>query len=141
MGELNLQPSEEEIRFISKALDDFNFAIVENENHTLLNIVRYDQNGNIIGGLLGGTYWGWLYVDRLWVEKDYRKKGIGSQLLKEAENEAVTRGCENAHLDTMSFQALGFYKKHKYKVKAVIKDIPKGHKKYILIKRLKLRNK
>lgn len=102
-----------------------------------MNIVKYDNEGNIIAGLLGGTYWGWLYIDRLWVKKDFRKKGIGSLLLIEAEKEALERGCEYAHLDTMSFQALNFYKKHKYKVKTTINNIPKGHKKFILIKNLK----
>jgi GNAT superfamily N-acetyltransferase len=71
--------------------------------------------------LLGGTYWGWLYVSILWIDEKYRKNGIGSKLLKDAETEALRRGCEYAHLDTMSFQALGFYKKKKYRVKTVIK--------------------
>ena len=78
-----------------------------------------------------------MYVDRLWINEKYRKKGLGSELLEEAEKEAKKRGCHFAHLDTMSFQALGFYKRHRYKVKAVIKDIPQGHKKYIMIKKLK----
>lgn len=141
MINMNFNPTEEEIRIVSKALDDFNFEIVENENHKVLNIVKYDDEGNIIAGLLGGTYWGWLYIDRLWVKRDYQKSGIGSSLLIEAEKEALVRGCEYAHLDTMSFQALDFYKKHKYKVKTTINNIPKGHKKYLLIKKLKKEKK
>ena len=138
MININFEPTEDEIKIVSKALDDYNFEIVENENHRVLNIIAYDNEGNIIGGLLGGTYWGWLYIDRLWVKKDFRKMGIGSFLLIEAEKEALARGCKYAHLDTMSFQALDFYKKYKYKVKATIKNIPKGHKKYILVKKLKI---
>ena len=137
MDNISFDPTEEEVKIVSKALDDYNFEIVENENHKKLNIVKYDKEGNIIAGLLGGSYWGWLYIDRLWVKKEFRKKGIGSSLLITAEKEALVRGCEYAHLDTMSFQALDFYKKHKYKVKTTIKNIPKGHKKYILVKKLK----
>ena len=135
--DLNFNPNEDEIKFLSDSLDEYNFRLVEKDNHQLLNIVKYDDYENIIGGLIGGTYWGWLYVDRLWIKDSYRKKGIGSSLLEEAEKEAIRRGCCFAHLDTMSFQALGFYKKNHYKVKTVIKDIPKGYKKYILIKKLK----
>ena len=136
-NKLNFTPNADEIKFIVDSLDEYNFCIVENDNHQLLNIVTYDDNNHIIGGLIGGTYWGWMYVDRLWINEKYRKKGLGSELLEEAEKEAKKRGCHFAHLDTMSFQALGFYKRHRYKVKAVIKDIPQGHKKYIMIKKLK----
>jgi ribosomal protein S18 acetylase RimI-like enzyme len=135
--DLNFNPNEDEIKFIVESLDEYNFHLVEKDNHQLLNIVKYDENNHIIGGLIGGTYWGWMYVDRLWIKENYRKKGLGSELLEEAEKEAMRRGCCFVHLDTMSFHALGFYRKHHYKVKAVIKDIPKGHKKYIMIKKLK----
>jgi GNAT superfamily N-acetyltransferase len=32
-----------------------------------------------------------MYVDVLWVQEDYRRKGIGSKLLAEAEKEAISR--------------------------------------------------
>jgi len=63
--------------------------------------------------------------------------GLGSKLLKAAEAEAKGRGCGFAHLDTMSFQAKGFYEKNGYSVKYEIKDIPKGFSKYLMIKELK----
>ena len=106
------------------------------DGHTPLNIIEYDADGKIIGGLLGGTYWGWMYVDILWVEENHRKKGIGSKLLSKAETEAIGRGCHHVHLDTMSWQAPDFYKKHGYEVIAVLPDIPKGNQKYLLQKDL-----
>lgn len=60
---MNINPTENEVAYIRESLDRFNRAIVGDDGHTPLNIVEYDSDGNIIGGLLGGTYWGWMYVD------------------------------------------------------------------------------
>ena len=133
---MNSNPSKEEIAFVRKSLLQFNNNCVGNDNHTPLNFVEYDSNGNIIAGILGGTYWGWMYVDILWVHENHRKKGIGTKLLLEAEKEAVRRGCHHVHLDTMSWQAPKFYKKHGYEIIGVLPDIPSGNQKYLLMKAL-----
>ena len=133
---MNHNPSKKEIDFVRESLLQFNNDCVGKDNHTPLNLVEYDSNGNIIAGILGGTYWGWMYVDILWVHESHRKKGIGTKLLLEAEREAVQRGCHHVHLDTMSWQAPEFYKKHGYEVIAVLPDIPSENQKYLLIKTL-----
>ena len=133
---MNYNPTEKEISFINRALEKFNEKKVGSDNHQLLNIIEYDENGNIIGGILGGTYWGWMHIDILWVHENFRKKGIGSLLLKSAEEEAYKRGCHSVHVDTMSWQAPEFYKKHGYKMISELNDIPTGYKKYHLIKEL-----
>ena len=133
---MNVNPTENEIEFVRNALGKFNTDIVGEDGHTPISIVEYDNNGNIIGGILGGTYWGWMYVDILWVHTDHRGKGIGSQLLAEAEAEAVHRGCHHVHLDTMSWQAPEFYEKHGYTLIGSHPDIPNGHQKHLLMKAL-----
>ena len=133
---MNANQTEREIEYIRASLYDFNKKIVGDDGHTPLNIVEYDGQGNIVGGILGGTYWGWMYIDILWVQEDCRHKGIGSKILTEAEKEAVRRGCHHVHLDTMSWQAPEFYKKHGYEVIGVLPDIPSGNQKYLLMKAL-----
>ena len=133
---MNIFPTENEIKYIREALNQFNNEIVGEDGHTPLNIVEYDENGNTIGGILGGTYWGWMYVDILWVHEDYRKQGIGSKLLSMAEQEAIRRGCHHVHLDTMSWQAPEFYQRHGYEVIGILPDIPNGNQKYLLQKDL-----
>lgn len=133
---LNFDPPKNEIELVRAALTAFNDAAVGQDGHTALNIVKYDNDGNVIGGILGGTYWGWLYIDILWVAEAHRGKGLGSKLLDEAEKEAILRGCHHAHLDTMSWQAPGFYKKHGYETIGVLPDIPKGNRKHLLMKKL-----
>lgn len=136
---MNINPSENEIKYVRDALFKYNEERVEKDGHTPLNIVEYDADGNIIGGILGGTYWGWMYIDIMWVREDHRRKGLGSKLISEAEKEAVRRGCHHVHVDTMSWQAPEFYKKHGYEVIGVLPDIPKGNEKYLLMKALQER--
>lgn len=131
---MNIKPSESEIEYIREALNQFNKDAVGDDGHTPINIVKYDGNGNIIGGILGGTYWRWLYIDILWVQENHRKKGIGSALLYEAEKEAIRKGCHHVHLDAMSWQASDFYTKHGYSVIGVLPDIPNGNQKHLLMK-------
>lgn len=133
---MNNNPTKEEIKKVYAELVRFNTEHTGSDDHTPLNIVEYDEFGNIIGGILGGTYWGWLYVDILWVHENHRRSGIGSKLLAEAEKEAKSRGCHHVHLDTMSWQAPEFYKKHGYTVVGILPDIPKGNQKYLLMKEL-----
>lgn len=133
---MNYNPSKKETELIREALFEFNREKVGDDGHTPLNIVEYDADGNIIGGILGGTYWGWMYVDILWVHENHRGKGIGAKLLTEAETEAKARGCHHVHLDTMSWQAPKFYEKHGYSVIGILPDIPKGNQKYLLMKAL-----
>jgi ribosomal protein S18 acetylase RimI-like enzyme len=129
-------PDETEIEFVKNGLKEFNDAIVGDDDHRLVNFVVKNERNEIVAGLIGGTYWGWLYVDRFWIREEYRKRGLGKKLLAMAEKEAIKRGCEFAHLDTMSFQALGFYQKQGYEVRCELKDLPRGHSKYLLVKRL-----
>ena len=133
---MNTHPTEKEIKYIRDSLNRFNQEIVGNDGHTPIQIVESDSNGNIIGGILGGTYWGWMYIDILWVDENHRQKGIGSCLLRGAEEEAKRRGCHHVHLDTMSWQAPGFYKKQGYEIIGIIPDIPTGNQKYLLMKTL-----
>ena len=133
---MNLSPKENEIQYVRESLNQFNKGIVGDDGHTPLSIVEYDNDGNVIGGILGGTYWGWMYIDILWVHEEHRNRGIGSCLLSRAEQEAVRRGCHHVHVDTMSWQAPGFYQKHGYELIGILPDIPQGNQKYLLMKAL-----
>lgn len=99
-----------------------------------LHILVRDDAGSVIGGLIGATYWGWLVVEILWLDEAIRGQGTGGQLLAMAETEAIRRGCHAAHLDTMSFQALDFYRDRGYHVFGQLDDLPRGHTRYFLMK-------
>ncbi len=131
---MNHNPTNEEVDYINRSLMEFNDKKVGPDNHELLNIVEYDDNGKVIAGILGGTYWGWMHIDILWVDEKYRRSGIGSKLLKAAEDEAICRGAHSVHVDTMSWQAPEFYKKHGYRIIGELENIPAGNKKFHLVK-------
>lgn len=133
---MNFNPSQKEIDFLNASLARFNDEKAGPDNHELLNIVEYDDDKNVIAGLLGGTYWGWMHIDILWVDELHRGQGLGSKLLLAAEEEARRRDCHSVHVDTMSWQAPEFYKKHGYKIISELEDIPKGNKKFHLVKDL-----
>jgi GNAT superfamily N-acetyltransferase len=133
---LEESPAPEDTRFVFDSLQKFNFGIVGDDNHHSLAIFLRDNEGHIVGGLLGDTYWGWLYVSILWIEESLRGQGYGDKLLGLAEQEAIARGCKHAHLDTFDFQALPFYEKRGYTVYGVLDDLPEGHKRLFLQKKL-----
>jgi GNAT superfamily N-acetyltransferase len=131
------KPDPVDAKFVQDRLREYNISKVgDDDHHQTLGIFLRDPEGNIMGGLLGDTYWGWLYVSTLWIDDRLRGQGYGENLLASAEQEAVRRGCHHAHLETMSFQALPFYAKHGYIVFGVLDDLPAGHKKYYLQKKL-----
>ena len=132
--------SEDDRRKVMDGLLAHNKAQTGDINYENLNFVLRDANGEVVGGLLGEVYWGWLHVDILWVDERFRKGGLGQKLMDAAEHEAAQRGCHSAFLDTFSFQALPFYLKLGYEIFGELTDFPPGHGRYFLKKKL-TRNK
>lgn len=135
---LSLEPdaSIEDVGFVEQGLRDFNNRIIKDDGFQPITIFLRKKDRTITGGLLADLYWGWLYIRILWVDEQYRGKGYGDKLLIKAEEEAVKRGCHAIHLDTMSFQARPFYEKHGYQVFGQLDDLPVGHQRIFLWKRL-----
>jgi hypothetical protein len=40
-----------------------------------------DEQGALVGGLIGLIYWGWLVIDVMALEPHVRRQGLGSELL------------------------------------------------------------
>jgi ribosomal protein S18 acetylase RimI-like enzyme len=95
-----------------------------------------DDAGVIRAGISGYTWGGCCYVSYLWIDERDRGLGLGSALLRAAEEHAVTKGCAVMLLASHSFQAPGFYERHGYERQAVIHDHPVGYTSVFLAKRL-----
>ena len=70
-----------------------------------------DANEKIKGGCSGYIFYGCLYVDLLWIDKLLRGKHYGTNLMKDVEKLAEENKCHFMVVNTMDFEALGFYKK------------------------------
>jgi GNAT superfamily N-acetyltransferase len=133
---LETSPDPAACEAVVRGLTEYNQQQAGDLNHLPLAIFVRDEAGAVVAGLLGDTYWGWLAVNLLWVEAAWRGRGYGRTLLHTAEAEALHRGCANAHLDTLDFQALGFYLKEGYTVFGELHGLPPGHTRYYLQKAL-----
>lgn len=95
-----------------------------------------DDAGRLLGGIVASIAWGWLYVDRLWVDDAHRRRGHGRRLLVAAEAYAREHGCAGVHLDTFGDDALPFYLQLGYEVWGTLDGLPPGGCKHALKKRL-----
>lgn len=137
---LETQSAPEDIAAVREGLFAYSRRFFADDSRQELNIFIRDTAGQVVGGLLGETFWGWLHVNILWLDESVRGLGNGTELLAMAEAEAIKRGCRFAYLDTLSFQARPFYEKRGYTLWGVLPDFPPGHTHYYLKKELSTEN-
>jgi GNAT superfamily N-acetyltransferase len=123
---------------VSRSLSEFNDAGAgQSAGYRHLAILATDrQTGETIGGLWAGTSFSHLHIHLLFVSESMRGTGLGRELMRRAEEEAIRRKCTGSWLDTFSFQARGFYERLGYTVFGTIEDYPPGHSRFFLKKSL-----
>lgn len=128
-------PAEADETFLRRSLLADNRDFLGEADHRALGLILRHE-GAVVGGLIGETGRSVLFVDVLWLARDWRRRGQGSRLLSAAEAEALRRGCRTAWLDTYDFQARPFYERHGYAMFAELDDLPGGHRRWFMKKRL-----
>ena len=134
--DLTSQPSAEEEKAVRDTLWEANAAFGFPRDRQGLSLLLRDAAGAVVGGLIGSTGWGWLYIENLVVPEALRGAGWGRRLMAAAEAEARRRGCTGMRLDTYSFQARGFYERQGFAVVGQIEDCPPGATRFCMTKRL-----
>jgi GNAT superfamily N-acetyltransferase len=110
--ELTEDPPPDALQKMWAPLLKFNEHAVGNASARPLAILLKEPTADeLIGGLWARSLWGSLYIDIMFVPETLRRNGIGTSLLRQAEQEAIRRGCRNMWTDTYAFQALPFYEK------------------------------
>ena len=132
----NDRPEPAAIGVIGQGIHAYNEEMGGQQHYQSLCFFLHGPKDEIVGGLIGATYWDWFYIDLLWVTEELRGQGYGPRLLAEAETEARQRGAKNAFLDTFSFQAPDFYRAQGYVVFGELPDFPAGHTRYYMQKQL-----
>lgn len=119
---------------------------ITNEAHRLFKLDKIkhivfkhkDKSGKSVGGLCCYEFYGTLLIDVLWIEENCRKQGIGTNLLKKAEEYALSKKLQKISVSTMEcWNAVNFYKKNGFHIEFVKTGFSNGLKQYFLAKDLK----
>ncbi|MGW1196632.1 GNAT family N-acetyltransferase [Streptomyces sp. NPDC002536] len=130
-------PKPTDVSLISDALDRFNIDTTAiDDRRPLAVLVRDSPTRQVIGGLTGRTSLGLFFLDLFFLPRELRGGGLGSEILRRAENEARARGCRMAVLYTISFQAPGFYAKHGWRRLGEVPCDPPGTSRVFMTKDL-----
>ena len=121
---------------IGGGINAFNDQHAGDDHAKNICFVIKNEDEEIVGGVIGTTYWEWLSIELMWIREDLRGQGLGQKLLDLVEDEAGKNGAKQAFLDTFSFQAPGFYQKNGYESFGQLRDFPKGHIRYFMTKKL-----
>jgi GNAT superfamily N-acetyltransferase len=128
--------SEADLNVVFEGLRSYNAGRMGDPGYSPLHLLLRDGDGAVRGGLAGDVYLGWLFVRYLWVAEEHRGGGYGERLLREAEDEARSRGCHAIWLDTFSFQAPDFYRRLGFQEFGRLDDYPTGHARHFFWKHL-----
>jgi ribosomal protein S18 acetylase RimI-like enzyme len=118
-------PRPEDVSRLSDHLYQFNADVTGIHDGRWLAIFVRDAAGEIEAGLHGWTWGGTGFVQTLWVREDLRHRGLGARLLAAAEREIARRGCREIQLDTHTYQAPDFYRRHGYQAIAELPGWPR----------------
>jgi GNAT superfamily N-acetyltransferase len=130
-------PDAGDVALISDALDQFNVEETGIEDlRPLAVLVKDPETKRVVGGLTGRTSLGLLFVDLVYLPPALRGSGIGSEILRLAEEEGRRRGCRTAVLYTISFQAPGFYQRNGWRVFGEVPCDPPGTSRVYMTKYL-----
>lgn len=131
-------PTPEQQRVIDSGLARFNAEQAGySDSRDLAILVSDPATQQVVGGLLGRTSLGILFVDLFYLPDALRGQQLGSRVLAAAEDEARRRGCSAAVLYTISFQAPGFYERQGYRAFGTIACDPPGTSRVFMTKPLK----
>ncbi|KAA3448658.1 GNAT family N-acetyltransferase [Mesorhizobium sp. SARCC-RB16n] len=134
--ETTANPLPEELAFLSERLTAFNDSDVGPSQRKALAVFVRDEDGAVVAGISGYTAWGWLYVQWLWVDERLRGQHMAGQMLDAAEQEAASRGCHGALIDTFSPNAAKVYQRQGYQPFGSLADFPVGRSRIFLQKKL-----
>ncbi len=95
------------------------------------------DDGVLAGVCVVSFFWGVVHIKYLYVTEKYRKKGLGTNLVNQAIKYGLENKCSFALVETMSYQALDFYKKMGFYLEFTQKGFSYGTSLHHLRKELK----
>jgi GNAT superfamily N-acetyltransferase len=122
---------------IAGGLNRFNDDVTGISDRRPLVVALQDpESGETIGGAIGRTSLGLLFLDLFFVPEALRGAGLGTEILRLFEDEGRQRGCRSAVLYTISFQAPDFYARNGWRRFGEIACDPPGTSRIFMTKLL-----
>ncbi|MED5595641.1 GNAT family N-acetyltransferase [Janthinobacterium sp. P210006] len=122
---------------ILEGLNAYNDAITGYQDRQVLSVVVRDRDSQrVLGGAMGRTSLGLLFLDLFYLPAALRGLGLGSRILQQFEEEGRRRGCASAVLYTISFQAPEFYERRGWRRFGEIACSPEGTSRVFMNKTL-----
>ena len=136
MKRATVELNEEQISGIYESLAAFDRKHIGYRLDGSVNI-GIEVDGRLIAGLNGCmTAYRIFYIDTVFVEEEYRRQGVGTELLREAEKRAEALGANLIRLDTFNWQGREFYKKLGYEEAGGYSSAEDGFSEYFFVKRI-----
>lgn len=122
---------------IGDGLDRFNaLQTGYSDKQPLAVVVKHPDTGQVLGGAVGRSSLGLLFLDLFYLPESLRGSGLGTQILLAFEAEGRRRNCRSAVLYTISFQAPGFYERNGWHIFGEIPCEPPGTSRVFMTKAL-----
>ena len=128
--------NEEQVEDIETRLNTFDEDHIACKMNGCIQI-GIEENGKLIAGLDACiTAFKILYVSTVFVDEEYRRKGIGTELIREMEKRAAAMGINTIRLDTFNWQGKEFYEALGYKSAGHYDNDEDGYSEYFFLKRI-----
>lgn len=128
--------TEEQAGEIETRLEEFDEEYITYKMNGFIRIGMED-NGRLIAGLDACvTAFRILYVSTVFVDEEYRRKGVGEKLIREMEKRAAAMGINTIRLDTFDWQGKEFYEALGYQSAGHYDNAEDGYSEYFFLKRI-----
>lgn len=128
--------TEEQAEDIEERLEAFDESYITYKMDGEIQI-GIEDDGKLVAGLDACvTNFKVLYVSTVFVDEEYRRKGLGARLMREMEKRAAAMGVNNIRLDTYDWQGKEFYETLGYECVGHYDNKEDGFSEYFYLKKL-----
>ena len=131
-----IELTEEQVEDIEERLSTYDEQYITYKMDGCIQI-GIEEDGKLIAGLDACiTAFKILYVSTVFVDEEYRRKGIGARLIREMEKRAAGMGINTVRLDTFDWQGKEFYEALGYQQVGSYTNADDGYSEYFYLKRI-----
>ena len=128
--------NQEQVEDIEERLEDFDESYITYKMDGEIQI-GIEDDGKLVAGLDACiTNFKILYVSTVFVDEEYRRKGLGARLMREMEKRAAAMGVNMIRLDTYDWQGKEFYEALGYECVGHYDNKEDGFSEYFYLKKL-----